>query len=289
VLLAIPHHLHVDAVRAALAAGKHVLVEKPLALTAVDGQTLVKQAESAELCLGVAEQYRFSPLVREARRLMDQGELGRVSLVQINAVGLFRPAQKWKTTKVAMGGGVLLDIGVHYVDILRFWFGEPDMIWAARPPQLNAALEGEDAAVAWLRFPGGPMAQLQISWSAYRPPGLPDIEVMGERGALRLRFQKPWLELVAPLPDDHWSTRLRNKLPWRIENLVAKYLPQCRRRRLCVPNADLLGSMALLEDFVDAITLGRAPGVAGADGLADLGTVLAAYQSIQTGTAIGIG
>lgn len=286
VLLCLPHHLHAQAAAAALAAGKHTLVEKPLALAADEGERLVHQADSSGLCLAVAEQYRLSPLVVEARRLIEQGLLGRVILVHAGVASIFRPDQLWKKKRESLGGGVWMDVGVHYVDVLRHWFGDPDLAWAATPPHIQEGFEGEDSICVVLRFPGGPLASLQISWAGFRSPEAPNLEVIGERGSLALWFRRPYLVHVSPLAADHWSRRLRSLLPWRIERQVHGLLPQARRARIRVHGPDLIGSRALIDDFVHAITTGAAPAVPGAEGLKDLRVVLAAYESVESGRPV---
>jgi predicted dehydrogenase len=246
---------------------------------------LVRRADAAGLCLAVAEQYRFSPLVERVHGLLRRGELGRVTLVRVSGGGPYQPRESWKTTQDTMGGGVLLDVGVHSIDVLRYWFGEPESVWAVSPPQLNEGLQGEDAIVAVLRFGGGPVAQVQISWSAYRVPQTPDFEILGERGALQLWFDRPYLLQGAPLAPSHWAERLRGKLPWRAQQIVGGFLPRAQRKRLHVRDGDLLGSRALLEDFVIALTMGRTPGVDGSEGLRDLAVVLAGYQARRSGAA----
>lgn len=289
VVLSLPHHLHADAARQALTAGKHVLVEKPLCLGIEEGEELVRAAEASGLCLAVAEQYRLSPLARAVRRHLDADLIGRVSMIHAGVVGNFRPAPDWKNQRDTMGGGVLLDVGVHYIDILRSWFGEPEFVWSVTPPHLHERFEGEDSITTVLRFPDGPVANLTISWSGFRDPDIPNIEVIGERGSLQVWFRKPYVVHSAPLPGDHWSRRLRRLLPWQLEERARRFLPQSSRRRLHVPDGDLIGSRALIEDFVLAITTGGEPGVSGSEGLRDLRVVLGAYQAMEEGRPIPLG
>jgi predicted dehydrogenase len=188
-----------------------------------------------------------------------------------------------------MGGGVLIDVGVHYVDVLRFWFGEPDRAWATYPPHLQEHFEGEDGVVAVLRFRSGPVATIMLSWSSHRSREAPQIEVSGELGSLDLRFDRPHLLHHAPLPPSHWSHSMRGVLPWRVASRISQWLPRDSQRRIHVPNRDLIGSEAVIADFIEAVTQRRAPAVPGAEGLQDLRVVLAAYRAAETGVAVTLG
>jgi predicted dehydrogenase/flavin reductase (DIM6/NTAB) family NADH-FMN oxidoreductase RutF len=280
VVLALPHHLHARAALAALEAGKHVLVEKPLTTDAGDARALIDRADAAGLCLAVAEQYPLSPLVLAAKAAIDDGEVGRVALVRCGVATYFRPGESsWKTDREAAGGGVLLDVGIHYVAILRRWFGEPTRVEAVVTPGGPAGFGAEDTVAVALGFRDGPAALLHVSWSAAGQPDLPNIEVLGERGSLQLWFDRPDLLLTAPLPDRHWAQRARRKLPWRVASRIDRHLPDRRRRRIRVRSTDLVGSRAIVDDFVEAIVNGREPSTPGRDGLRDLEVVLAAYRS----------
>jgi UDP-N-acetyl-2-amino-2-deoxyglucuronate dehydrogenase len=285
-VIALPHDVQAEVAERALRAGKHVLLEKPIAIDVAAGERVVRAAEESGRVLAVAEEYRLSPLVGAAHRAIKEGLLGHVTLVQVTAAGPHRPPQDWKNRRASMGGGVLIDVGVHYVDILRSWFGEPDLVWAAYPPHLNDRFEGEDSVLATLRFGGGPVASIALSWSSYRSPRAPQIEIIGERGSLELRFDRSFLVHTTPLPAGHWSGRLREALPWRVASRLNRFLPRSRSARIAVPNRDLIGSEALVADFIDAIQTGRPPAVPGREGLRDLQVVLAAYAAAAAGAPV---
>jgi predicted dehydrogenase/flavin reductase (DIM6/NTAB) family NADH-FMN oxidoreductase RutF len=281
VLLALPHHLHAPAARSALDAGKHVMVEKPLATSFADAEDLIARADAGGLCLAVAEQYHLSPLVRAAKDVIDRGTIGRIMLVRCGVATHYRPGPSaWKGDRSATGGGVLLDVGIHYIDILRRWFGEPIRVTAAVPAGGPAEFGGEDAVAAILAFAEGPVALLHVSWSTAGQPDIPNIEILGERGSIRLWFDRPELLLTAPLPASHWSEQARRKLPWRIASRIERHLPTRRLERIGVKSSDLVGSNAVVADFVEAIVNGREPATTGRDGLRDLEVILAAYQSV---------
>jgi len=283
VILALPHHLHVEAATLALKASRHVLVEKPVATSVAEAERLLKVAETSSCHLAVAEQYRLSPLVAKAKALLDDGLLGRVVFVHAGMAGRYRPEEQWKNARTTMGGGVLLDVGIHYVDVLRFWLGEPAMVWAATPPHLNKQMEGEDSILAVLRFPEGVVASLSLSWTTSRASYPANFEIVGENGTLELWFTRPYLQYTAPLPGEHWSQRLRRVIPWRLERRIRPLLPRSRRQRFRVQGDDLIGSRALLEDFVRAVKGETSPATPASEGLRDLRVVEAAYQSLEAG------
>ena len=87
-----PHHLHREHASLAFRAGKHVLVEKPIAGTLADAEAMIREAESAGVTFMVAENYRFLPPLQEAKRLIEQGRVGQLRLVQLQEQYPFRPA-----------------------------------------------------------------------------------------------------------------------------------------------------------------------------------------------------
>ena len=285
-LIALPHDIHADMAERALRAGKHVLVEKPIAIDIETAERLVQVGESTGRCLAVAEEYRLSPLVRAVSDLLRENALGRLCWVRVAAAGVNRPAQAWKNRRETMGGGVLIDVGVHYIDVLRVWFGQPELVWAIYPPHLNQDFEGEDSVIATLRFSGGLVATIALSWSSHRSREAPHIELSGERGAVELRFDRPFLTRYSPLPGTHWSHRVMGVLPWRVANPLSRYFPKQHASRLHVPREDLIGTAALIDDFISAIINGTPPAVPGREGLEDLRVVLAAYEAARTGTPV---
>lgn len=282
VVLALPHHQHAEAARKALDAGKHVLVEKPLATTIDDARELIDRAARAGLCLGVADQYRLCPILAAARAEINRDRIGRVVLVRGGVAASHRPAaDTWKTDVATTGGGVLLDVGIHYIDVLRTLYGEPRRVAAARPEGGPGDYGGEDAVALVLDFPDGPAAMIHVAWTTAGTPDIPNLEFLGERGTIRLWFDRPALEVTEPLPERHWSRAVRGRLPWRIARYVAPRLPSRRVSQVRIPPNDLLASRALLADFADAILHGRDTAIPGPEGLRDLEVVLEAYRTLD--------
>lgn len=128
VSVALPNFLHVEAVEAALVAGKHVLCEKPLALSAADARKLYTMAKGTKLCAATVFNYRRIPAINEIRNLIGAGELGSIVniLVQFQCEYAADPLlpHSWRYERHRAGPGALLDIGTHAIDTARYLCGE---------------------------------------------------------------------------------------------------------------------------------------------------------------------
>ena len=119
-----PNRLHAEQALAALEAGKHVVVEKPLCLTTADADALCATAARHGRVLGYAENLCFAPLYRRARELIREGAVGKVHWArQVEKHG--GPYSPWFFTRADAGGGALMDMGCHGIEALRFAFGRP--------------------------------------------------------------------------------------------------------------------------------------------------------------------
>lgn len=245
-----PHHRHLPDVLAALAAGRHVLVEKPIARTLDEADTMRAAAERAGLALMVAEQFHFMPAFRRVRALLDEGRLGALREVQLVARGFRRPGG-WRLGGETVGGGALIDGGIHYVHALRWWGGGVRRVFALRPPATHDDMAGEDAVVLVARLGGDAVGLLSNSLGS---PGIP-------------RFQ--------------WSTITGTRASCFADNrgrLVMVRGEGGTRVRLF--HRDTRGYEAMLNAFREAMGHGHAAEMDGAEGQADLAVVLAAYRSI---------
>jgi len=183
-----PSGLHGNQAERALLAGRHALVEKPLAITP-DSLTRVLEAQrkSGALLCAVA-QLRYSPDVLEARRLIDRGELGRILLADLSMKYWREPAYyasgAWRGTRAMDGGGALMNQGIHGVDLLRFLCGEIGDIRAVQATLLHD-IETEDALSACFTLAGGGMGVLTAATCAW-PGHRRRLEICGSEGSLTL-------------------------------------------------------------------------------------------------------
>jgi len=224
----------------------------------------------------------LSPISRAALDVIRSGRLGRIALLHACVSARYRPPAGWKTNPEMAGGGVLLDVGIHYVDLIRSWFGKPNRVVAMTSSPSATNIRGEETGTLLLQFAQGVLATIQISWSSVGPADTPNITIFGERGALELWFNRPYLKLTTALPGGHWSARIRRTLPWRVVSRIGWMLPTSLHTRIRVPGNDLNGSRLLISDFVAAIKCGHEAAVPGSEGLEDLKVVVAGYASGET-------
>ena len=169
---------------AALAAGCHVMCEKPLAMAIVDAQRMVSDAAARGRVLATNHHLRGSDCHRQMRALIASGAIGRVHGAQVShAVYLPEQLQGWRLDQPEAGGGVVLDILVHDVDVLRFVLQtEPRRIYTSAVQAGLGRGEVEDSAMSVIEFDGPVLAQLHQSFVA--PHGVTRLHVLGTEGNL---------------------------------------------------------------------------------------------------------
>ena len=155
VCICTPSHLHAPLALQAVAAGKHVLIEKPVALTLEDCDAVAAAARAAGVQVGVVSQLRYGPAVARVKRALESGALGRITRCDLY-MKYFRPQSyydsgTWRGTQAMDGGGALMNQGIHGVDLVRYLMGPADSIYALSGT-LVRDIEVEDtltAVVAW--------------------------------------------------------------------------------------------------------------------------------------------
>jgi predicted dehydrogenase len=183
--LPLPHYLHDSAARQALAAGRHVLLEKPMAPTARECAELTAQAAAAGLAISVAENTRFVGAYLEAERLIQSGSLGEPRLVRTLIYGssvVLRDRQSWKSRAATAIGGAIFDAAPHSIYLLKWLFGEIDHVRAFMNT-LAPESEVEDHGVVAGRLRSGAIFTTEYMFTAEVPWG-ERLEVYGSEGTL---------------------------------------------------------------------------------------------------------
>jgi predicted dehydrogenase len=188
ILLLTPPTTHLDLVSQCAAAGKHVLLEKPIEVTLAQSAALVERMEQAKLRLGVVFQHRFRPVVQRLRSAMKQNEIGDLIGASVE-IRWWRPpayyAQPGRGMKARDGGGVLITQAIHSLDVFCTLTGTPVEVgcFAATSPMRQ--IDTEDIAAGMLRFANGAIGTIGATTAAY--PGFPErIELSGSLGTATL-------------------------------------------------------------------------------------------------------
>jgi predicted dehydrogenase len=186
VTLALPNHLHARACLDAAAAGKHVVCEKPLCRTLEEADRMIDACRKAGVLLLYAEELCFAPKYVRAKRLAEEGALGRVFLVK-QSEEHDGPHMPWFWDVEKSGGGVLLDMGCHSIEFARWVFGKPKVksVWAGMSTHVHAdKTKGEDHSLCVVEYEGGQVGLAENSWA--KRGGVDDrCEIYGSAGFTR--------------------------------------------------------------------------------------------------------
>lgn len=183
-----PPNTHLDLVSRAAAAGKHILLEKPLEVSTARAEQLVAAAEHTGVTLGVVLQHRFRPAAERLAELLKAGRLGQ--LVNCSTtIRLWRPQSYYdepgRGTLARDGGGVLLTQGIHTLDLMLSLAGPIKEVTGYATTSPVHRMETEDMVAAAVRFQNGAMGVIDATTTAY--PGFPErIEIAGEKGSALL-------------------------------------------------------------------------------------------------------
>lgn len=198
ILVLTPPHTHLDLVLQAAAAGKHVLLEKPLDISTRGAERLVHACRDAHLRLGVVFQNRFRPAVQRLAALVHGGALGPLAYAGLD-LRWWRPQSYYdepgRGTYARDGGGVLMTQAIHSLDLLVWLAGDVSSVTGTTATTPLHSMEAEDFATAALSFESGATGYVLATTAAF--PGFPErIEVVGKKGtavleggALRVIFQ----------------------------------------------------------------------------------------------------
>ena len=168
VVIALPNHLHVEAVRIAAAAGKAIVCTKPLARTGAEAAEILRLVEEAGVMHGYAETEVFSPSVMKTEQMIRSGAIGDVLTVRAREAHSGPHAEHFWNAEEA-GGGALLDMGCHTIEAARYFFGKDVAVteafaWGATLTHADKTT-GEDNAVALIKFANGGISITESSWS----------------------------------------------------------------------------------------------------------------------------
>ena len=179
-----PTYLHHEMVLKAAAAGKHIICEKPLALSIAHGKAMIEACRQAGVKLLVAHVVRFFPQYAAAKAIVERGEIGRVAVVRLTRAS-FKPrgTDSW-FHDYAKSGGMMLDLMIHDFDYARWIAGEVESVFAKNVANVGTARNGEDYALAILRHKSGALSHVEGGWAYPKPMFRTALEIAGDRGLI---------------------------------------------------------------------------------------------------------
>ncbi|HEY4281550.1 MAG TPA: Gfo/Idh/MocA family oxidoreductase [Chthoniobacterales bacterium] len=190
VIICLPNFLHFPASLAALEHGKHVLCEKPPTMNAAEMKVLREEAGRRKLVYYFSRQFRFTPAMRAAKALVDEGRLGKIYHAKATFVrtrGIPVGIGSWFTEKKRSGGGALIDIGIHALDAVWYLMGSPRPISVSAQVFRNFAhlvdvpvFDVDDSAYAFIRLENGAVVHLETSWAGNLTDDIPPRQYFGQ-------------------------------------------------------------------------------------------------------------
>lgn len=266
-----PSGMHAEHAILVARSGRHVIVEKPMALTLQDADAMIRECDSAGVGLFVVKQNRFNVPVVKAREALDAGRFGKLVLGTVRVRWCrdqtYYAQDAWRGTW-AQDGGVLSNQASHHVDMLSWFMGGVESVHARGATAL-VKIEAEDTAVATLKFRNGALGVIEAT-SASRPKDMEgSLSVLGATGAVEIagfavNKIRTW-QFSQPAPVD--------------ADVMEKF-------SVNPPNVYGFGHQAYYEHMVEVLANGAKPLVDGHEGRQSLELIMALYESIASGREV---
>lgn len=264
VVVATPNGRLAEITMAALAAGKHVLIEKPMGRSLDEARRIADAAAASDRVLQIGFNHRYHPAIRRAAQAVHAGSLGRLISLRARYGHGGRPGleREWRSDPELAGGGELIDQGVHVADLLHWLAGMPTRAFALTRTAVWPIAPLEDNAYGLLEFDDGAVAQLHVSMTQWR--NLFSLEVHGERGAV----------IVEGLGGSYGDERLI-----RMQRAFEGGAPSVEEERFDGEDASWSREW---DAFIAAIA-GGPPAAGAVDGVAAMRIIDALYRSARSG------
>jgi predicted dehydrogenase len=275
VVVGVPNDLHCQVAVDAAAAGKHIVMEKPLCLNLAEADQMIDACRRANVKLMYAEELCFAPKYVRLKQLLDSGALGKpVLLKQSEKHDGPHASHFWDVSRA--GGGVTMDMGCHAIEFFRWMLGRPKIksVYAHMGTYLHMdKTEGDDHAILILEFENGVTAMAEESWT--KPGGMDDrAEVHGSQGvAYANLLQGNSILTYSRVGYDYAVEKAGSTVGWSFT---------------IYEEAWNYGFPQEMAHFVDCVKRDRQPEVTGEDGRAVLEAIFAAYESAGSGRKVAL-
>jgi predicted dehydrogenase len=264
VCIATPTYLHARQTIAAAKAGKHILVEKPMAMSTAECRIMIETCERQGVHLMVCYYQRFNARHQKTRELVEAGAIGQVTMAQARQAFPYPPeAENWRQVPNLGGGGALMDVGVHCIDTLRYILGKVKAV-TALVDTLAYDYKVDDTATLLLHFQNGVQAVVSAAFSVPETDveSLNTLEVCGTGGRI-------------------WTSPIHSK----DSQGVLRLIKPAGEQQFSFEQST---HVTLIEAFGRSIEGHEPVPVAGSEGLRGLAIVEAAYKSARTGQTVPI-
>jgi len=253
--------------------GKHIVVEKPMALTLEDADAMIKCCDEAGIKLFVVKQNRFNVPVQKLREAIDNGRFGKLVMGTVRVrwcrSQAYYDQDDWRGTW-AMDGGVLTNQASHHLDLLEWMMGDVESVFAYTRTAL-VDIEAEDTAIVCLRFSSGALGVIEATTAA-RPKDLEgSISILGEEGTV----------VIGGFAVNKMET-------WNFKASTSEDEAVMERYSVNPPNVYGFGHQAYYEHVVDSIKNKKSQLVDGLQGRKSLELVNAIYESVETKQAVNL-
>ena len=268
VIVTTPHPQHRDCALEAMAAGAHVLVEKPMAVTTAECDEMIAASKKYGKCLSVVCQRRWFPACARIKRAIDEGKLGKPVLAQLTILGwrdeAYYASDPWRGKWATEGGGILINQAPHQIDLLQWYMGPFGEIQGFWDNFNHPYIEVEDSAVAVIRFKNGGLGSVLVS-NSQKPGIYAKVHIHGsaawsagvqtDGGAM---FIAGMSTITEPPLNDLWTIEGE-------KDMLDKFRTEDEAFFKTI-NPTVYFFTRQQEDFCDAIIKGRAPASSGEEG-----------------------
>jgi predicted dehydrogenase len=278
VVVTTPSGAHLEPAVAAAAAGKHVVVEKPLEITGERCQRIIDACDAHRVKLCTIFPSRFADANTALKAAVEAGKFGRLTLGETTCKW-WRTQQYyddggWKGTLALDGGGALMNQAIHNVDLLLWLMGDPTHVSGFTATLAHERIEVEDTAAAVVRFKSGALGVIQATTSVH--PGYPKtIAVHGDRGSAVIEQEDVVRWDFTPETDD--DRRVKERFAKKVGASGGAADPKAISHE---------GHRRQLAEFVKAIRENRPPAVDGREGKKAVDLICAAYEANRTGRVV---
>ncbi|BDI31751.1 oxidoreductase [Capsulimonas corticalis] len=288
-----PSGTHADIAVAALRAGKHVIVEKPMDISLAACDRMIAAADETGKKLTVISQHRFDHATQYLKAALGEGKLGKIVLADASVkwwrTQEYYDSGDWRGTWAMDGGGALMNQGVHTVDLLQWLAGDVESIYAHTRTAAHERIEVEDVVVAALTFASGAIGTLTATTAAF--PGLPvRIDIFGAEGSATIEADT-LRSLILKQGDTHLSDAISSHAVSVAQGGSASVVNAAAERSAAADPGAVWGDAhrAQIEDFLRAVRTDGTPLIDARAGRKPLEIILAVYESARTGQAVKLG